>query len=87
MLGVTVPIHNRTAAPVGGVALLAEVEKKLAVPAPPVPAGNVMAAAGLIEPLAAALQPPVVLATLTLVYEVYVISLVEAVPPTPGSAV
>ena len=69
MLGVTVPLHRIVCAPVGGAALELDVEKKDAVPEPPVPAGKLMFAAGDIlaglPPVT--VQPPVVLATLTLV--------------------
>ena len=68
--GATEPDHKIGCAPVGGVAFDCEVEKKLTVPEPPVPAGNVMFAAGLIKPEAAADQPPVVRATFIRVYMV-----------------
>jgi hypothetical protein len=67
MEGVTVPLHRMGWAPVGGVALLFEVEKKVTVPVPPVPAGKSMLAMGLIEEGSptGALQAAVVRATLT----------------------
>jgi hypothetical protein len=69
MEGVTEPLHKIGCVPVGGLALLFEVEKKVTVPVPPVPAGKSMLAMGLIEegsPVGA-LQAPVVRATFTLV--------------------
>lgn len=64
--GEIAPDHNTIAAPVGGVALLADVEKLVAfAPVPPVPAGKSMLFAGLTLPPADAVQPPVARATLT----------------------
>lgn len=83
ILGVIVPDHRIAVAPPP----VLPVEKCVAVPEPPVPAGKSMLAAGLTLPPDDALQPPVVLATLVRAYDVYVISEVDIVPVSPGSAV
>jgi hypothetical protein len=70
--GVTEPLHRIGWAPVGGVALDFEVEKKPTLPEPPVPGGKSILAAGEIAAgsPAGAVQAPVVRPTFTLVYEV-----------------
>ena len=67
--GVTVPLHKIACTPVGGVAFDFDVDQKLAVPDPPVPAGKLIAATGVIVPVVS-VHPPVVRATLMRVYDV-----------------
>lgn len=62
------------------------VEKKLIVPLPPVPATKSIFVAGLTLPALDVVQP-VERATLARAYEVYVVSELDCVPVSVGSAV
>lgn len=80
--GVTEPDQSIALAPPP----LFPVQKNVAVPEPPVPAGKSIFATGETLP-PVTVHPPDVRATLTRVYEVYVVSDVDMVPLSPGSAV
>jgi len=82
MVGDTPPLHRIGEVPPPDL----PVEKKFIVPLPPVPAVKSMFAAGLTLP-ADEVVHPVERATFARAYEVYVVSLLDCVPLSVGSAV
>lgn len=82
IFGEIVPEKRILAAPPVGYPKL----KYVAVPEPPVPMGKFILETGLAT-FVATLKPPVVLATVTLAYPVYPISLEVMLPVAVGSAV